>query len=69
MIPKGEYRGKEGLRTFFTRIPHGTEVVKFEPEQFIIRDNMVVIPGNEHRRVKGSGQELKQKWVQIAERY
>lgn len=65
VIPKGEYRGKEGVRKFFTSILNGTEVLKFEAEQFIIQDNVVVILGNEHQRVKRSGKELKQKWVQI----
>lgn len=55
----------EGVRKFFTAILNGTEVLKFEAEQFIIQDNVVVILGNEHQRVKRSGKELKQKWVQI----
>lgn len=65
VIPKGEYKGKEGTRKFFTAILNGTEVLKFEAEQYIIQDNVVVILGNEHQRVKRSGKELKQKWVQI----
>lgn len=65
VIPKGEFKGKEGVRKFFTSILNGTEVLKFEAEQFIIQDNVVVILGNEHQRVKRSGKELKQKWVQI----
>lgn len=65
VIPKGEYKGKEGVRKFFTSILNGTEVLKFEAEQFIIQDNVVVILGNEHQRVRRSGKELKQKWVQI----
>jgi len=65
VIPKGEYNGKEGVRKFFTSILNGTEILKFEAEQFIIQDKVVVILGNEHQRVKRSGKELKQKWVQI----
>lgn len=65
VIPKGEFSGKEGVRKFFTGILNGTEMLKFEAEQFIIQDNVVVILGNEHQRVKRSGKELKQKWVQI----
>lgn len=65
VIPKGEYRGKDGVRKFFTSILNGTEIIQFEPEQFIIQDNIVVILGHEHQRVKRSGKELKQKWVQI----
>ena len=65
VIPKAEYHGKEGARKFFAGILNGTEVLKFEPEKFIIQDNMVVILGNEHQKIKKSGKELKQKWVQV----
>lgn len=65
VIPKGKCTGKDGARKFFTGILNGTEVIKFEPEQFIAEANMVVVLGNEHQKVKRSGKELKQKWVQI----
>lgn len=65
VIPKGEYRGKDGAKKFFSNILNGTEIIKFEAEQFIVQDNKVVVLGNEHQKVKKSGTELKQKWVQI----
>jgi len=65
VIPKGEYSGKDGARRFFEGILNGTEIIKFEPEQFIAEENMVVVLGNEHQKVKRSGRELKQKWVQV----
>ncbi|HZW65514.1 MAG TPA: nuclear transport factor 2 family protein [Hanamia sp.] len=65
VIPKDEYRGKEGARQFFNNILNGTEVIKFQPEQFIVEGKMVVVLGNEHQKVKRSGRELKQKWVQV----
>ncbi|MGB6084845.1 nuclear transport factor 2 family protein [Moheibacter sp.] len=39
--------------------------MKFETEEFIIQGNKVAVLGNEHQRVRKSGKELKQKWVQI----
>lgn len=65
VIPKNEFRNKDGVRKFFTSILNGTEVLKFEREQYIVQDNVVVVIGNEHQRVKKSGKELQQKWVQI----
>ncbi len=65
VIPKVEYKGKEGASKFFTRIINYTEIIHFTPKQFIVQDNMVVVLGNEHQRVKKSGKELKQEWVQI----
>ncbi len=65
VIPKSEYYGKDGVRRFFTAIINGTEIIRFQPQQFIVDNEMVVVLGNEHQRVKRSGKELKQKWVQV----
>jgi len=65
IIPKGVFEKKEGVRTFFTNILERTEIINFEPQQYIVEGNMVVVLGQEHQKVKRSGRELKQKWVQI----
>jgi ketosteroid isomerase-like protein len=65
VIPKAEYKGRDGVRNFFQAILNGTEVIKFQPEQFIVEGNMVVVLGNEHQKIKKTGKELKQKWVQV----
>lgn len=64
-IPPAQLEGKEGVRTFFEKIFQRTEVLHFEPKQFIVEGKMVVVLGQEHQRVKRSGRELKQNWVQI----
>lgn len=65
IIPAGTFEKKEGVRIFFTNILERTEIISFEPQQFIVEGNMVVVLGQEHQKVKRSGRELKQKWVQI----
>ncbi|MGB3344791.1 MAG: nuclear transport factor 2 family protein [Aequorivita sp.] len=65
IIPPGTFEKKEGVRTFFTNILERTEIINFETRQFIAEGNMVVVLGNEHQKVKRSGRELKQTWVQI----
>lgn len=65
IIPKGSFEKKEGVRAFFTNILERTEIINFETQQYIIEGNMVVVLGHEHQKVKHSGRELKQKWVQI----
>lgn len=65
IIPKGKFEQKEGVRTFFTNIFERTEMISFDIQQYIVDGNMVVVLGQEHQRVKRSGRELKQKWVQI----
>jgi uncharacterized protein len=65
IIPKGTFEGTEGARTFISNILNNTEILNFEPQQYICEDDTVVVLGQEHQRVKKSGKELKQKWVQI----
>ena len=65
IIPKVRYEGIEGARRFISNILNNTEIINFEPQQFICEGNLVVVLGQEHQRVKKSGKELKQKWVQI----
>lgn len=65
VIPSGNFEKKEGVRTFLVNILERTEILSFQPHQFIVEDDMVVVLGEEHQRVKRSGRELRQKWVQI----
>ena len=65
IIPKGSFKKKEGVRAFYNNIMERTEIINFEPLQYIVEGHMVVVLGKEHQRVKRSGRELKQKWVQI----
>ncbi len=65
VIPKGNFEGKEGVRTFFKNIVENMDILNFEPVEFIVEGNKVAVLGHEHQRVKRSGKELKQKWVQL----
>ncbi|HET8809724.1 MAG TPA: nuclear transport factor 2 family protein [Flavobacteriaceae bacterium] len=65
IIPKSRFEGIEGARTFIENILTRTEIIRFEPQQYICEKDMVVVLGEEHQKVKRSGKELKQKWVQI----
>ncbi|GAB1453423.1 hypothetical protein MASR2M47_34790 [Draconibacterium sp.] len=65
IIPAGTFEKKEGVRAFMNSILERTEIINFEPLQYIVEGNMVVVLGQEHQKVKRSGRELKQKWVQI----
>lgn len=65
IIPKGTYAGTENARKFITNILTHTEMINFEPQQYICEGDKVVVLGQEHQRVKRSGKELKQKWVQV----
>ena len=64
-IPKARFTGRKGVANFMNRILTRTEVISFEPQQFITEGNTVVVIGQEHQKVKRTGEELKQRWVQI----
>jgi ketosteroid isomerase-like protein len=64
-IPKATFEGKDRATIFLNNILTQTEVLSFEPQQFICEGNMIVVLGQEHQRVKASGKELRQKWVQV----
>ena len=65
VIPKGVYEGKEGARRFITNILNNTQIINFEPRQYICEGDTVVVLGREHQQIKRSGKELKQEWVQV----
>ncbi len=65
IIPSGVFEKKEGVRAFMKNILNNTEIINFEPQQYIVEGKMVVVLGQEHQKVIRSGRELKQKWVQI----
>jgi ketosteroid isomerase-like protein len=64
-IPKARFEGKEGASRFISNILTSTEIIKFEPQQFVTEGNTVVVIGEEHQKVKRTGEELKQRWVQV----
>lgn len=65
VIPKGTFRGKDGVQKFVNNILDNTEVISFEPLEYIIENHKVVVLGREHQKVKSTSKELKQKWVQV----
>lgn len=65
VIPKGTYEGVEGARKFITGILDNTEIINFEPLEYISEGDKVVVLAREHQKTKRSGKELKQQWVQV----
>lgn len=65
VIPRGAFEKKDGVRKFLVNILERTEIISFDAQQFVVEGSVVVVRGNEHQRVKRSGRELKQEWVQI----
>src|SRR5690625_7346205 len=62
IIPKGEFQGKEGVRKVANNIFSRTEILRFEPQQYIVEGSRVVVLGAAHQRGKRRARELKHKW-------
>src|SRR5262245_41105812 len=64
-IKKAKFEGKDGATTFISKILTHNEIISIEPQQFISEGNVVVVIGREHQKIKATGKELRQKWVQV----
>lgn len=62
---KGPYHGKEGMLEFFGLVDQYFETLAFEPREFIAEDDKVVVLLYEKSRVKATGKEIEQDFVQI----
>ena len=63
IIPAGVFEKKEGVKTFFTNIMERTEIINFEPQEFIVEGNKVVVLGREHQKVMRCGRALRHEWA------
>lgn len=65
IIPQATYKGFEGVRSFVSGILDYADMISFEPLEYIVEGNKVVVLGQEHQRVKKTSQKQQQKWVQV----
>ena len=61
----GPYQGKEGMLEFLGLSDQFFEVLAFEPREFIAEDDKVIVLLYEKARVKSTGKEIEQDFVQI----
>ncbi|HYO62736.1 MAG TPA: nuclear transport factor 2 family protein [Pyrinomonadaceae bacterium] len=61
----GARRGHEGVRDFVTRLGGSVEFEQFEPREFIVKDERVVVTGRERARVRASGRTFQNLWAML----
>lgn len=61
----GERRGRESVAQFFVTIGEHLDVEQFSPEQFLARDDQVIVFGHERMRTKGTGRDYELDWVHV----
>ena len=66
IMPSAKFVGKAGARMFFEYNINALDVVYFNVNEFIeAGDDKLFVLGNEHFISKESGQEMKNRWIQI----
>jgi ketosteroid isomerase-like protein len=58
----GEWRGHAGVTDFVTQIGTSVEFERFEPQEFIAKDERVVVIGSERGRVRATGRTFDNDW-------
>ena len=61
----GRHIGREQVAQFFATIDETTENEQFLPEEFIAKDDRVVVLGHERMRVKSNGRLCETDWVHV----
>jgi uncharacterized protein len=56
---------RQEVAGFFAGLAEGEEVQQFDPQEFITQGNNVVAVGNYAEKVKSTGREFRNQWVQI----
>jgi ketosteroid isomerase-like protein len=59
-----EFSGASAVRSFFDRIIKRLDMTAFEPAQYIVQDDTVVVTGSEAGTVRATGQPFRNEWVQ-----
>jgi uncharacterized protein len=59
----GTRRGREEVAQFFAAIGERLEVELFNPEQFVVRDDRVIVFGHERMRTRSAGRVYRVDWV------
>lgn len=59
----GDWQGHAGVTNFLVQIGTAVEFERFEPQEFIARDDRVVVLGSERGRVRASGRTFDNDWA------
>ena len=59
----GTRRGREGAAEFFSLVGENIEFEQFEPREFVVQGDTVVVLGYERSLIKPTGHTLEQEWA------
>lgn len=61
----GTRRGREGVAEFFSLLGENLEFQQFEPREFVVQGDTVVVLGYERSLIKPTGRTFEQEWAHV----
>jgi Ketosteroid isomerase-related protein len=58
----GTFKGKQGVKEFFTKIAENVDFTSFEPKEFFKDGNVVIVLGHNTGKVKKTGKTFDNDW-------
>jgi ketosteroid isomerase-like protein len=65
LATSGRRTGRQAVGEFFTKVNEVFDIQRFEPKEFIVQGDRVVVLGSETARVRASGTVLDLDWVHV----
>jgi ketosteroid isomerase-like protein len=59
----GSYRGQDGVASFFEKLRQETDILEFQPREFLADGDRVVVVGWERMKIKSTGRGAEIDWV------
>jgi uncharacterized protein len=59
----GTYRGHNGVANFFQKLAHETEILDFQPREFVAEGDRVLVVGWERAKVKTTNRTIEIDWI------
>lgn len=61
----GSFRGKPQIARFFAALAEASEILEFEPREFLTGDDHVTVLGRERTRDRATGKTFEAEWVHV----
>lgn len=63
--PSGLYYGKEGVQQYFTQLAANVQFISFEPKEYIVQGDTVVVLGHQKAVAKPTGKTFDHDWCMV----
>jgi ketosteroid isomerase-like protein len=61
----GTYRGRNGVGQFFQKLAQDSEILAFEPREFVAQGEQVAVIGWQRAKIKATNRTIELNWVMV----